>query len=411
MSLYTDASIITTPNGFKAGKLYSLKPTDGSGDLDVVRATTATRVNSDGLIETVGVNVPRLDYSNGSCPSILVEPQRTNLVAYSEDFGNAYWELGSVASITTNTTISPDGTQNADTLTANGTGGLFVRKNTYLGTTQNCSSSIFAKKNNNRYVGLRNSGANSQHDVFDFDTKTWTNNSGASLSYDELSNGWFRLKSVNTDAVNLNYYWSVIPAVNTSGFESTTASNLSVYIWGGQAEQNASYPTSYIPTVASTVTRNADVISKTGISSLIGQTEGTIFLDYNLLNFSNQEIFINNNYVNSIALGFLFDAGTFRFRCLIFSNSTGTIFSSGSISTLGNYKTLMKYKSGENKLFINGILIASGISTLNFTTSLSSLFLNANNAVFYGNNSKSLKNLSIYKTALTDAECIALTTL
>lgn len=71
-------SLMITPNAVKAGKLYSIIPTNGAGDLDVVRATSATRVNSAGLIETVGNNIARLDYSNGSCPSILVEPQRSN---------------------------------------------------------------------------------------------------------------------------------------------------------------------------------------------------------------------------------------------------------------------------------------------------------------------------------------------
>jgi hypothetical protein len=196
--------------------------------------------------------------------------------------------------------------------------------------------------------------------------------------------------------------------VDSSG-TVTPGTQGTIYIWGAQLEVG-SYATSYIPTVASSVTRNADVISKTGISSLIGQTEGTIFLDYNLTNFSNQEVFINSVYTNSIALGFLTD-GTFKFRCLIFSNSIVTTLSSATISTLGNYKIAVKYKSGANKLFINGILIATDTSTLNFTTLLSDLTLNRVGAIFYGDNAKSLKNASIFKTALTDTECIALTTL
>jgi hypothetical protein len=75
MSLFESASLVVTPNGIKASKLYAIKPTDGSGDLSVVRATSATRVDANGLIESVATNVPRLDYTNGSCPSILVEPQ------------------------------------------------------------------------------------------------------------------------------------------------------------------------------------------------------------------------------------------------------------------------------------------------------------------------------------------------
>ena len=79
MSLLNSASLCVTPNGYKAGTLYSVIPNTSLGDMTVVRATTATRVNSAGLIESVANNVPRLDYSNGTCPCLLVEPQRTNL--------------------------------------------------------------------------------------------------------------------------------------------------------------------------------------------------------------------------------------------------------------------------------------------------------------------------------------------
>ena len=67
------------PSGYKAGKLYSVLPTNGDGDFTTSRSSSATRVNKSGLIETVLSNVPRLDYSDGSCPSLLLEPQSTNL--------------------------------------------------------------------------------------------------------------------------------------------------------------------------------------------------------------------------------------------------------------------------------------------------------------------------------------------
>ena len=124
MALFDDASLVTTPNGYKAGTLYSIKPTSGAGDMTVVRATTATRVNSAGLIESVANNVPRLDYSNGTCPCLLVEPQRTNLLTYSEQFNNGVWGLFSSGTgvnpiITANTTTAPNGTLTADTIVFN----------------------------------------------------------------------------------------------------------------------------------------------------------------------------------------------------------------------------------------------------------------------------------------------------
>jgi len=84
MSLFNDAKLILTPNAYKAGKLYSIKPFDGSGDFDVVRATTAWRRNASGVWESVANNVPRLHYPvGGGCPSCLVEPQRTNEIINS----------------------------------------------------------------------------------------------------------------------------------------------------------------------------------------------------------------------------------------------------------------------------------------------------------------------------------------
>ena len=83
MSLLTQASLVLTPNAVKASKLYSIIPSNGNGDMTVVRATTATRVNSSGLIESVATNVPRLNY-DGACPSVLVEPQRTNRLLNSD---------------------------------------------------------------------------------------------------------------------------------------------------------------------------------------------------------------------------------------------------------------------------------------------------------------------------------------
>jgi hypothetical protein len=84
MSTYDKASLVLIPSGTKEGVVFSQKPTNGDGDFTFSRATAATRVNADGLIESVTDNVPRLDYTDSSCPSLLLEPQRTNLIPQSE---------------------------------------------------------------------------------------------------------------------------------------------------------------------------------------------------------------------------------------------------------------------------------------------------------------------------------------
>jgi hypothetical protein len=95
---YDSASLLVTPNGYKASKIYSAKPTDGTGDLAFSRASTAMRRNSAGLWEEVANNVPRLQYPvGGGCPSWLFEPQATNEMLYSTDFSNAVWVVGGTA--------------------------------------------------------------------------------------------------------------------------------------------------------------------------------------------------------------------------------------------------------------------------------------------------------------------------
>ena len=197
LALFQQASLIIKPNGRKSGKIYALKPFNGSGDLTVVRATTKTEVNASGVIVDIPINVPSFDYTNASCPSILVEPQRTNLV------------FPSAMATTQSRTV----TAVAHTLSFYGTGSIAlsgVATGTLVGT-------------------------------------------GAS------------------NRVTLTF-------TPTAGSLTLTVTG-SVTNWQLEAGSNA---TSLIKTTVSAVTRNADVISKTGISDLIGQTEGTIFVDFNL---------------------------------------------------------------------------------------------------------------------------------
>ena len=87
----TTPSIAMIPSGYQAEKIYSVLPTNGDADLNFSRSGVANRINSDGLIEEMAINVPRLDYSDGTCPSLLLEPQSTNLITYPLSFGNSYW--------------------------------------------------------------------------------------------------------------------------------------------------------------------------------------------------------------------------------------------------------------------------------------------------------------------------------
>ena len=223
-------SIAIIPSAYKTGVLAAVLPNNGIADLDFTRGSIATRVNAQGLIEEVGVNIPRLDYSDGSCPSLLLEPQSTNLITYSENFSNANW-LKTQSTLTPNTIVSPDGTLNASTLTATNSFAQLTFNHT--GTTSTVYTVSFWLK---RKTGT---GAIAIKAVENINTTV------------SVTNEWQRF-SVTATSTSTN----IISAVRllTIGDE--------VYIWGAQLEQQSS-ATSYIPNYGTTegITRLADTAS------------------------------------------------------------------------------------------------------------------------------------------------------
>jgi len=379
MALFDNASLVTTPNGYKAGTLYSIKPTSGAGDMTVVRATTATRVNSAGLIESVANNVPRLDYSNGTCPSILVEPQRTNVVLYSEQFDNAAWTASaSNATVTANTTISPDGTQNADTVVFGASGYLYQQFS--ITGLASATFSIYAKTTTQ--IPLFGGATPAGTDVY-----TILN----------VGNGWYRQILTRTFTGGGTGILQILPFGN----------NITAFLWGCQVEL-ASYATSYIPTTSAAVTRNADDISKTGISSLIGQTEGTVFCEINTQVSTDFNCFqiLDGTSDNWVFIGLSAN----KIRAFIRFGAT-TIFDSNTfVLTNGvSYKAAIAYKNGDLVFYINGVQIVSSAASFTVTAPIS---YSAIGFLLSGPTEAAKYNSgAIFPTRLTNAELATLTTI
>lgn len=358
---------------------------------------------------TTRLNIPRIDYTNGSCPSLLIEPPRTNLLTYSEQFDNAAWTKVR-ALVTANTTISPDGNQNADTFVSAAGQAFFpvlTRTPSFVGNTS-YSLSIFAKVLGNTNVfrmgyvdnatGFTGGGAS-----FDLSTQaitiTQSPNSSVTANIQNYGNGWYRL--------NIKFLTIAIPTFNYLEFSiSTNDVGNAFALYGGQLEVGA-YPTSYIPTVASTITRNADVISKTGISSLIGQTEGTIFVEANLsVNASERRIITVSNGTESQRIIFWTD-GTILYAN--FNNISVTIgtFPIGIAKIALGY-TISGGSTTYNIKLNNNTLITGTSATA--PNPLNSINIGANTSLGLILNDR-INSVQIYKTRLTNAEITSLTTL
>jgi len=587
MSFYDDASLIMFPSGYKEDKIYSLKPTDGSGDLTFTRASTATRVNAEGLIEKVRTNlltysntfsnaawiktnqgvgsvavvtpnyttdpfggnnawrfecnlnggtttndrswmlntfspfanttssiyiklniagsktiilsngggdvqtitstewvrinivtlgssgefrigliggtgssdtldcsiafaqaevsdvateyiptttaavsvgmladVPRIDYTGGGCGSLLLEKQSTNLAFPSEDL--TALTTGGMTN-TANQTISPDGTQNADKSTI-GTTTRFYDVITEpiivatIGTTY--TTSFFAKKGTGiesiyffQGDGIRIAKFNLNNGAYIGHSPSDGYNAFSSYSSQSLGNGWYRFTATYTAATTVGKF---VIGVSTNTNNSVTAISGNgtdfVYVWGLQYEIG-SYVSSYIPTVASSVTRLADSASKTGISSLIGQTQGTLFVDIDVINLNPSNvsrIILSDGTTNNYIFLGINEAGSGNLSRL-FINNFGTSFSlslfSSTAITIGLHKLALAYKSGEFALYLDGNSVASSSATGTIPAT-SQIVIGGTSPSTISNLETLVLNKSIlFPTRLTNTELAELTTL
>jgi len=421
MSLLEKASLIITPNAEKAGKLYSVIPSDGSGDLTVVRGTTATRVNSLGLIENVAVNEPRLNYETvGGCPAILIEPQRTNLSFFSENYENSFFTKVNTT-VTSNATTSPSGLLTADKIvenTLNGNHGVQVNNST-ITTITSYTTTFFVKKaeKTNFVLWVRGlMSANRCMYTVDLNLKTITfsstlgNFTRVSESIKEFPNDWFLISTTITVATGETSISSYIYFNNLATYIGNGVDGL--FVWGGQIELGA-YPTSYIPTLGSAQTRNLDNISKTGVNALIGQTEGTIFAEVRisrLIGTVSRYIFhISDGTANNRIYIAFSGASSNIIRARIFNaGNLETTIETSTITTTGRYKLALAYKNNDVVFYVNGVQIGTDVTASIPACSRVDL---GQNYIAASQFSDSIINPNIFKTRLTNTELQNLTTL
>jgi hypothetical protein len=334
------------------------------------RTSIGTRVNKDGLIETMGQDIARIDYTDSADGVLLLEPVSTNLITYSEDFSQ--WTALNNIVVTDNFTTSPDGTQNAAKLVFDGTADGRIELSAGVGGTT--TQSVYLKtESGTQNVSI---GAGSA-DLTEFTiTDQW-------VRYSHTGGGNFPRILCNDAAT--------------------------IYVYGAQLEQ-LSYPTSYIPTSGSTVTRAAETCNNSGNSEVFNDSEGVLFAD------------ISANANDGTYRGISVSDGNISNWVLIYINNVSNqlrvnLASGGSVQanliqnvtdvTIPN-KVAIRYSLNNVSFWLNGIKVLEDLTTITMPVGLNKLSFDSTGTgleKFYGKT----KEVGYYDAILTDLELEYLT--
>ena len=346
------------------------------------------------------LNVPRLDYTGGECPHILVEPQRENICLRSEEMDKTTWSksngsTGSAPVVTANNVVSPDGTQNAEKVVFDLNGGGSGDESIWSLLMQNYTS----VSGNTYTISCYLKGASGgEQIILDVDSQ---NGNVVTLTTDWVRYSFSRASTTSgTRSIRFG------SRGNNSG-GTYGSDNPTVYMWGCQLEVGA-YATSYIPTTSASVTRNKDVFTRTGIADLIG-TAGVLYLEVASIGSSVQEsIALSDGTTDNRVLFYYSAGGGIAFQLRISGSSVASGSVTGTTET-DFHKFAIRYQDDSFQLFIDGVKKKDVAGT--FTVPAFDRLLFDNGAgtgasAFYGK----IRNLQLYKTALTEAKCISLTT-
>jgi len=395
------------PSGYRATEVYSVLPSDGTGDFTFARTGEATRVRKDGLIETVATTVPRLDWLNSDCPSLLLEAAATNSQQYSE-LSTGKTVTG--GTLTDNNAIAPTGEKKAMQLKEDTNNS---RHRFYVGGVLSTTSgtqytlSLFVKKqSDNRFIFINAGAFMGVSGSFNLDTQAVTGNVQLFETY---ANGWYRIGITATATATHTSGYFVQLQQGTSDADYT-GDGSSVLVWGLQFEESSL--SSYIANLGSgSTTRNAETCNSAGDANTFNDNEGVLYADIAALadDLTYRMIALSDSN-SSDHVRIYYTASTNKISIAVKSNGSNQyLFLNHSVTDVTNFiKIAVKYKANDFATFINGVKVDDQTTTANTPIGLDRLNFDSGSGSsdFYGK----VKDLRYYDTALTDAELKELTT-
>jgi hypothetical protein len=395
-----------------SGTGVSILPAEGNGSISAssgsiyiqdaqleqgLVARTYIDTTTAAVYEGITDNLPRLDYSGGaSCPSLLLEPQRTNLLPHSEDFSDFSLAGGS---LTANDTTSPEGFVNAYKFTEDSANSQHRLRKDFAVSAGEHTISLFVK-GTSRYLSMYPQTAATAYAVFDLQNETITQSGGAnyvSSSIENYGNDWYRIIltcTASASTLKVHFYLSNSGTAEAPTYVGDGSSYLHFY--GAQVEAG-SYPTSYIPTMGVSATRAKDSINQNIQSITNGWTEGTLFIEFVKPNTGeNNDVMrlrgsgtLGRAYIYNYGVGFASDWGT---------SQNFTIGENTKVAwRLNSLSDGVEFLNGNKGVGASGTAW-SDIRQFRFNEDGAGGVLH-------------IKQILLFPTALTDAECITLTTL
>jgi hypothetical protein len=380
-------------------------------------ATDYIETTSAPVYEGITDNLPRLDYSGGaSCPSLLLEPSRTNELPNSEYLlSGSGWNANDL-NLEANAATSPEGVQNATKIiptTNNVVHSLYKTSEPHL----DHIYSAFVKADGYNWV-LFTSHASSvpksrgaffyiADDGTAMEDRIGATGGGIVADIEDYGNGWFRI-SID-DGSSPSSLFSIIPsnADDVDSFAGDGTSGILVY---GLQNEAGSYPTSYIPTYGTSASRAGDVCRKEDAADLIGQTEGSFFYEFemSLNNAIGTPICISEYASTSnFILVYQLQSNTLSFR--VRKNSVDQFNITSDILTKGKHKFAFAYKENDCVFYVDGVQIGTS-TNCQIPANLNRLSL-VDVATGINKVDSAVNQALVFKTRLTNAELAALTTL